>query len=518
MTFAEKLDFLMNMTKTTNSALAHCLVLDTSYISRLRTGKRLMPKNDELIRRMAGYLAERLTDDTGKNIVRDVMKTIPGGNFAGTVAVWLVRDEEKASDKSSGQVGRFLETFSGFTPKTPASAGIPTDLFTTTDEVVSVHYGIEGKRRAVELFLSEVALRDKPQTLLLHSSEEMSWMTGDPKFTQKWAALMFAVLSKGNRVKIIHTINRGIDEMFDSIASWMPVYMTGLIEPYYYPKKRDNVFKQTMFIAPETSAIISNSVNDETESAANILFRDKSAVAAYVTEYNRYLSMCRPLIQIFTERDKEAFIDTLNEFETTEADAIEKTTSLSSLSMPKTLLTKFLANINEEPQAIPEHHADRLRKFKKLLKSYRYTEIISLPEIKKLIDGEINVDMSAFMKSGLNRYTPRDYIKHLQNIVALLKANKNYHIHISDKALDDRYTVYCREDAGAIIAKTSQPPVTLATNESQLAAAYWDFLKHTVGSKEYDRPDNEKAADRLLEYISEVRAAVKGNGNRNAST
>jgi len=52
--------------------------------------------------------------------------------------------------------------------------GIPTDHFSTTDEVVSAHYGVEGKRRAVVLFLSEVALRDKPQTLLLHSSEEMS--------------------------------------------------------------------------------------------------------------------------------------------------------------------------------------------------------------------------------------------------------------------------------------------------------------------------------------------------------
>ena len=68
MEFAEKLDFLMSMTKMTNSTLAHYLVLDTSYISRLRTGKRLMPKSDELIRRMAGYIAGKLTDNTMRQL------------------------------------------------------------------------------------------------------------------------------------------------------------------------------------------------------------------------------------------------------------------------------------------------------------------------------------------------------------------------------------------------------------------------------------------------------------------
>jgi len=509
MIFAEKLDFLMTLTKTTNSSLAHFLILDTSYVSRMRTGKRQMPKNEELIRRIAEYFAEHLTDSTSKKIVMDVIKAIPSDSFSNTIASWLMRDEDSIGEMTSGKVGQFLDNISGFTPKAPADTDISAELFTVTDAVISAHYGVEGKRRAVELFLSEVALCDKPQTLLLHSSEEMSWMTGDPVFTQKWSALMFAVLSKGNRIKIIHTIDRGIDEMLNSIASWMPVYMTGLIEPYYYPKKRDNVFKQTMFIAPETAAVISNSVNDETENAANILFRDKSAVAAYVTEFNEYLSMCRPLLKIFTGRDMDAFIDTLTEFEKVEADTIEKTASLSSLTMPKAFFAKFLKDAGDDAEAILALHSARVSEFKKLLKTHKYTEIISLADVKKLIGGEVKPDMSILMRGGLSSYTPQDYIKHLQSIIALLKSNKNYSISITGKPVDDRYMVYCREDMGVLVAKPSQPPVILASNESQLIAAFWDFLKHTVGHKEYDRPDNEKAIERLQEYIAKVRTAVK---------
>ena len=40
MRFSEKLDYLMKVTNTTNSALASSTSLDASYISRLRRGVR----------------------------------------------------------------------------------------------------------------------------------------------------------------------------------------------------------------------------------------------------------------------------------------------------------------------------------------------------------------------------------------------------------------------------------------------------------------------------------------------
>ncbi|MCK9478733.1 MAG: hypothetical protein M0R40_04440 [Firmicutes bacterium] len=515
MGFTEKLDFLMKITRTTNSQMALRLSLDASYISRLRTGKRLIPKNTELLHLMSEYFERNLTDNTSIKIVSEMMRAIPGENLASSIVGWFTRDEEKAEEKTSGQVVRFLDSLSEFTPKNTTLKGAPAGLFQTTDEVISVYYGVEGKRRAAILFLSEVALCNKPQTLLLHSSEEMSWMLDDPTFRQQWGMLMFAVLNKGNRIKIIHVVDRGIDEMLESITSWMPLYMTGLIEPYYYPKKRDNIFKQTMFIAPETSAVISHSVNDKTKGAANVLFRDKSAVTAYVGAYNEYLGLCRPLFKIFTGCNIQAFLDMMAEFEKKEANTMEKTSSLSFLTIPKTLLTKFLENTAEdEAQKILAVHAARVSDFKKLLNTCSYTEVISLPDIKSLFDKKVKADMSILMKGGIISYTPQNYIEHMQNIINLLKINENYHAHIISKPLDDRYIVYCREDRGVIVAKTSQPPVVLATDESQLTAAFWDFLKHTVGRNKYEHPDNEKTIERLQEYIAKVKAAVKEKGER----
>ncbi|MDR7871024.1 MAG: hypothetical protein RIN55_09210 [Tissierellaceae bacterium] len=58
MEFNEKLDFLMNITKTSNSSLAHYLSLDASYISRLRSGKRQLPSNTNYVDKMASYFAK----------------------------------------------------------------------------------------------------------------------------------------------------------------------------------------------------------------------------------------------------------------------------------------------------------------------------------------------------------------------------------------------------------------------------------------------------------------------------
>lgn len=113
MTFAEKLDFVMNLTKTSNSALAHAVSLDASYISRLRTGKRLMPKDNRMIQGMAAFLARRFTEDYQKKALSDTLKlrNLPGDSslLADEMTRWLLRDDAD----STQQVGQFLSALSG---------------------------------------------------------------------------------------------------------------------------------------------------------------------------------------------------------------------------------------------------------------------------------------------------------------------------------------------------------------------------------------------------------------------
>ncbi len=499
MTFSEKLGFLMNMTETTNSALAHAIALDASYISRLRAGKRLRPKNTGVIRDMAAWFARHSTQEYQQKAVADAL-AIPPDDVAALsehIERWLLQDGEAGTQR----VGLFLGSLSGVQGmaapvRLQETGGIPFPR-----DSVLIRYGIEGKRQAVAFFLEEVASRAKPQTLLLYSDEETTWMTGDPAFAQRWAALMLRVLALGNRIIIIHTISRDLDEMLSAISQWMPLYMSGLIMPYFYPKKRDGVFKRTLFIAPKTAAVVSSSVGDMVAGAANILCRDRAAVAAFREEFMQYLRLCRPLMRIFTLQDREASLETLAEFEQEHADTILKTESLSLLTMPQPLLAQIARRTENADGSILELHRKRICSFLETLKTNRVTEIITLPDVETLKKGGVKVGMSVLMGGGTVCYTPAEYAAHLAHLVELLAAHAGFHVHILKGKTEDRYMVYAREELGVVVAKTSQPPVMLAINEGNMTAAFWDFLRNSIGERAYENPDNEAVIRCLREYL-----------------
>lgn len=82
----------------------------------------------------------------------------------------------------------------------------------------------------------------------------MAWLYEDAAFAARWAELFTRVLMQGNRVRIIHTVARDMNEMLEAVTKWIPIYMTGAVEPYCYPRLRDGLFRRTLFIAPRTAA------------------------------------------------------------------------------------------------------------------------------------------------------------------------------------------------------------------------------------------------------------------------
>ena len=129
----------------------------------------------------------------------------------------------------------------------------------------------------------------------------MSWLFVDPAFARQWADLLRDVLMAGNRIKIVHTVSRHIDEMMEAVAKWVPIYLTGAIEPLYYPGLRDGLFQRTMFIAPFSGAVIANSVNRDSSGMLNIYLEDQEAIRALTVEYNRYLACCQ-------QRDRKSVV------------------------------------------------------------------------------------------------------------------------------------------------------------------------------------------------------------------
>ena len=507
MQFFEKLDFLMNITNTSNSALALNIKLDPSHISRLRRGERSALKNEACIGAMATYFARHCEQDYQQKALAEALNlsVFPPdeGKLSAQLTQWLSVKNKSEVDT----VGSFLSGLVNLKNRPPivatsGSGGAPSER---QNNDIDVFFGISGKRRAVIEFLAAVIAKGKPQTLLLFSDEATDWMTGDREFAIQWGFLMSQFLSSGGKIKIIHTVSRDLDEMLIAISQWMPLYMSGAIEPYYYPQKRDGVFKRTLFIAPNVAAVVSSSVGSMAEQEANVLLRDRASVAAYEREICEYLSLCKPLMQIFTSKDEKAYFSTLLEFEKEQSDSIIKTDSLSLLTMPEAVASSIICRNADINRSFFDFQKKRIELFEKNIRSNTFTEIVTMQDIKTVLNGDVKASFSDMLNTNAVYYTAEEYISHLENLVVLLEKYENFHVAFISNASAEHYMVYVKEDFGAIVAKTTAPPVILSIGENNLKAAFWDYLIGITGSERVRSRGKDENIKTLNDYISRLK-------------
>lgn len=504
MEFHEKLHFLMNITRTSNIALAQATFLDASHISRLRRGERKLVKDAAYIKAMAAYFARQCTEDYQKKALLEALQQPTAelqnpDKTAEAVYRWLLAMGDKEADAINGFLDGMVQIPfkkpTGLEPPSAAETGVLQDG-------VALFYGNQGKRDAVLKFLATVLESQQLTTLLLYSDEAIDWLTEDLAFQASWANLMSGIIRQGHRIKMIHTINRNLDEMLEGLTKWMPLYMTGSIEPFYYPRKRDGVFMRTLFVAPGIAAVTSSSIGNMKDHTVNLFLKDVRAVAALAEEYNGYLQICKPLMRIFTPNERLEFLATINEFEKESSDAIIKAGFLSLATMPASVASDMLERTDEPvKREIMEYFYHRRDNFEKNLWHDRFFEIVQLPDLEDIKAGKVEVGFAGLKETPKIFYRPEEYRLHLENIIQLLQHYDNYQFFINKENRHYEYRLYVKEDLGAIIIKTTPPYIVFAINESNMTAAFWDYM--SLIYKEY-QTDKKAVIKQLQKIVDEL--------------
>ena len=144
-------------------------------------------------------------------------------------------------------------------------------------------------------FLGNV-VRTKAPEILLYSDEKMDWMTKDRTFFLKWASLMNECVKQGTRIRIIHNIGRSLDEMIDAINSWLPLYMSGMVEPYYPKKQSVSCFTHTLFVCPGRFCMEGYNVADAKYDNIYRFDDSKECLEHAKASYDKLLKSSAPLI------------------------------------------------------------------------------------------------------------------------------------------------------------------------------------------------------------------------------
>lgn len=284
----------------------------------------------------------------------------------------------------------------------------------------------------------------------------------------------------------------------------MPLYMTGAIESYYYPKKRGEIFQRTLFVAPKTIALVSSSVGNMGDSVPSTLTFDKKAIEGFDREYNNYLDLCKPLIQTFNTKNKREYYKNLQEYEEKEAPVILQSGGLSVLTMSDDLMENLIIRNNKyKTNDLIDYYKARILNFKNNMKNNRFIEIIRIPNIDKIRDGKVKVRFSLMFHEEDIYYTLDEFKQHLENIIVLLENQDNYHVYLDKEAKQD-YTFYAKEDVGIIISKPSTPSVIIEINESNITAAFLDYLNHEMDINDIEAKNKDETIAKLKRILCDL--------------
>lgn len=479
--FGKRLAAVMELANLSNFRLAKALNVDVSVISKYRSGVRVPRINNPLIHDIAMVLTPRIFSlDAAAGLCR-IMGVQPDE----------VADEKLASrcleawlrdfgTVDTSLIESFLEDIDAFSPDTTLSLMSPENAAGDAEQdEESFYYGPKGLRRAVLRFLSGAACRGKT-TLMLYSDQNMEWLTGNTEFSAKWMSLMSAFVRAGGKIRIIHNVDRSLEEMLAAITSWIPLYISGSIESWYSTKRGGERFSHTMFINPEHACVISGYVLGREKNARYAFVTDKDELAYYQVFFNDLMEDCRPLFVIepggmnpqLTPMRKDAEVHIVNN-------------TLSLSTMPKAVIDSVLersALPDETRSSILAEHSFRSDALKEKLGEGVMHECVSIPDEAALFTGHVRIDTEL----ASLYYTPEEYAEHIHRILQLSEECPAYRFYPLSEAPFRNIKLAASEHA-AMFEYLSSRPITFELNHPLICRAFVNFALRLEEQYDYNK-------------------------------
>lgn len=513
MSFEDKLNFLMTVMNITNHALAQAVHVDSSLISRWRTGDRKPAKKSHYINDISSYFAKIATEGYQKNSICAGMgipnDKIPAksSEFAKLIYLWLC---EKPQDVPSGDnaaytVDNFLKQLNVWGKKDSVDPDLNGSQFLEGTLYYSeVFYGIDGIRNALLKLLNMTLASGSKHSAIVFSDQSLSLFNDDPDFSAECQQLIQLCLKKNLKLKIIHTSSRDLREMFTTIERLLPLHITRKIESFYYPDHYENIFKRTMIVVSDVGAIVSNSVDGMQDKAEYFLNLNKATIDYMYNICSKLLSISQPLIQVFTPKTVKQFHKFQREFSLQKGSNISILHTFSSVTMPRPLFVKSfnrleISSVNYE-NAI-DLFDDKSDIFFNNLKKYSYTELIMLPQPVQLPYTQLPLNLSPFLGKQPIYYDIEDYKEHIRNIIKILETYENYNIFFYLQKDLNNIQVMAKEDVGVIFTKEFDPYLTCTLTQPNMTQAFYNYLDSIAQSIPKQERNKKYVIEQFNRYL-----------------
>ena len=457
-TFGERLDSVMTLAGVSNIYLSRLLHVDASLISRYRTGVRTPRSNPETAEQLAHALyiqAER----AGRLAELAKMMHFPAQDLDEEYFGRWLFSFGSFTEMGLNYAEKFFETFDSYSSE--VTIPLPSFEQAAPEEILSedtaVYRGTEGLRRAVIRFLGNAVLCGDEE-LLLYSDQDMGWMTDDPSFRVQWASLMSECVRRGTHIRIIHNIDRDLSEMSDAIRGWLPLYMSGRIEPYYSLMQKDGRFSHTIFLSPGRACIHATHVIGMEGTGIYRYSTDPEELSLLRESYLALLAEARPLVRITPELSEEV----------SPGDVFAGAVPVAA-SMPEDLAASF------GPSFLAAWKVRRTALLDALERG-SVCECFPPAAAEALAAGAVPAER---ITGEDHAYTPQQYRRHLEGIRELLEECPSYRIRALPEPPFLKFRIASSENS-VTITRTVAPYLSFVFTHPLMCRAFRDYTSRLM--------------------------------------
>ena len=475
--FSKNLNDLINLLKINLKDMSKYTLYDSSHISRIRYGKTKPSEPIEFSKKTINYIINKYNSEEDiKKLSNLLGKDLNINNLNEHLLNFLTDSKNKPDDK----IEKFLTNLDNFNLNDYIKAikfdelKIPNIPFYITK--TKSYYGIEEMKKG-ELDFFKGTVLTKNNNVFMCSDMPMEDMAKDVEFGKKWMFGIACMLKKGLHLDIIHNLDRPFNEMMLGLESWIPIYMTGQITPYYFKDIKTNIY-QNLTYTSQTLALAGESINGYHNKGKYYLTNNKKEVEYYQEKAKNLLKKASPLMEIYKEENVDSYNNFLNNYYEIYEPRTRFLSSLPLFTISNTLLTSILKrnNINEDDiNKILDYNINLTLNYNNILnKTSLYDNIPSLTK-KEFENNKPNLLLSDIFYNKKITYTYEEYMSHLKETEDFSKKHSNYKLNKLSFLTFKNITVTILGKELVIISKEENPTIHFIIRHSKLINAISDF-------------------------------------------
>ena len=493
--FCRNLNELLEAFSISNMELARYLSYDASYLSRIRSGQRT-PRDAAAFALSVGRFVARRGQNGGE---REQLAALMGaslpadaGNeeYARRVAQYLC---EGTSPENAGNMDRFLQRIDEFDLEEYIRVIHFDEMKVLTSPIqipaARFYTGLQELMDAQLDFLKTTVLARSDSPVTMYSDLPMTEMSKDSQFPKKWMFGMAMMLKKGLHLNMIHNVDRPFHEMMLGLESFIPMYMTGQISPYYLSGMQTSAFRHLLWVSG-TAALQGDCIVGHIGDGRMYLTNRKSEVAHYQKRAGQLLKRAAPLMEIYGSDRKEAFAHFLQE------DSAEIGSRRSLLSdLPLYTISDGLAKrilsrcgISEQAAILDYVHAERQR-IERILEHSRVCDVlpdISEAEFKRY---PVGLSLAGMFYPGDIRLTYPEYREYLAQCDAFTATHSGYTCQRDTNPPFRNIQITILEGSRVIVTKNKSPVIHFVIQHPKMCAAIENMVLPVVEPQPEERSE-----------------------------